>query len=253
MHNPVRFIDPSGLFIQEAFDRFRSAVVDRFGAPAHAPISVTREGNNVSITAHVNITGSGADTKIGDTGITFRQAYVQGMREHWGGTFWHGSSSYVNVDVTIIELNASTQMLLTQGQSFLRIEIRDGHATNASGMRPTRTSGEWTIMSPGNVINYTRFAELCTVTNGRPLSLADAKWVAAHYLGHAMGINDGQGFGVAGGGFAATQFGDYYSMMVGWGHSVTRLDIELAHRAHRRSEWQVWHNNPLVPIYGIRR
>ena len=94
---------------------------------------------------------------------------------------------------------------------------------------------------------YTEFS------TGANRTIQDVEWTAAHEFGHALGIEDGWGFGRAGRGHGATDFGDYYSIMIGRNDTVTRLDIEMALQAHRDNQWQVWRNNPLVPIHGTPR
>jgi len=91
--------------------------------------------------------------------------------------------------------------------------------------------------------------------NGQNKTLREFRAASAHEFGHALGVNDAFGFGTAGGGFTATEFGgDYHSIFACFNRPVTRLDLELALNAHRTNTWQTWHNNrDLVNRYGIRR
>jgi len=236
MHNPVRFVDPTGLF------GVPTSIADMLQEreAARQPITITRNGDNVSIVAHVNIWGSGADNLVhGSDTTTHRQAAIYGIRTHWTG-----DKGGLNVTVTVIELNSDTN-LIRDGQQFLNIEIIAGAGT--SHVAGLNQGQNWSRTNVGDMVLFTEFE------SGTNRTLRDVRWTAAHEFGHSLGIADGWGFGREGRGREATEFGNYYSMMIRRNHTVTRLDIELALRAHRTNAYQIWYNNPLVPIHGIPR
>jgi len=250
INNPVRFNDPSGQFIIGALIFIAGVAIassnsssvggssvagspvvtiEPDGGGTGGPISVTRDGNNVNIVANVRIWGTGADEFVhGSSTVTHRQAAIQGMR--W---LWSGDRGGLNVNVTVNEV--------THGGLSIEIRDRVGLSHLAGG------GSLWSIASPGEVVMYTRFCRIYGGARaGEPKNAADFRWVAAHEFGHAMGIEDGWGFGRAREGVPKHAHGNISSMMIGWMQPVTRLDVMLAVRAHYYNTWQVWYNNPLV-------
>jgi len=233
-HNPVMFIDPSGL----------SVVITNFwnfnrpnDPPTIPPITVTRnpdDHNNIIINAFVNIRGGTAD---------LRRSVVDGIIDHWGG---RRGRFYVTINITDL---STGPYFLQSGQGVLPIYIRD--AANTSHFQHPRSG--WSVENPGTIILYTHHGPLDR-RHGELKSQRQFMWVAAHEFGHALGIEDGWGFGREGRGRTATEFGNYYSIMVGLLHSVTELDIIFALRAHNFNTWQRWSDNELiVRDFGIRR
>jgi len=250
MNNPIMWTDPTGLFATNVnYSRFatgRPMTLPTANAPRSSssatsipPITVTQTGNNVHIEAVVNIWGTGADLPVSNhnlpnnlrgINITHRQAAVNGIIINWGG---HRDG--LNVTVGITDIGIGTH-LLRYGQRHLSVEIRDGFDTSHF----EQSANGWSVADPGGIVLYTGFA------NGRLRTLQDVRWTAAHEFGHALGIEDGWGFGVAGRGWEATELGNATSIMTQRNQSATRLDIELALKSHRTNTWQAWHSNPLV-------
>ena len=250
MHNPVRWVDPTGLSaaipmamlgtggllgpVNPLAGLFRSSPpVIPTTIP---PINVTRQGNNVTIDAVVRIHG--------DVTAARRQAVTQGIINHWSGDI-----GTFNVTVNITDIGQGTHFL-RPGQGVLDIEIR-----NRAGESELLGGGSlWSIMNPGNIVLYTHVCPLSPVRAEERYTMEELGWVAAHEFGHALGIEDGWGFGREGRGLEATELGNYYSIMVGWMHSVTELDIIFALRAERYDTWQRWSDNTwIVETFGIPR
>jgi len=268
MNNPVRYTDPSGL---SALDRTTQALVNRFVLteygrgplnvsrinPQNAPITITQRGNNVNITAFVEI--SGGSNTIGNTAATnlevasrglstqpvqtHREAVVHGLENLWAR--YRGG---LNVNVTIIE-RGNSAVAYSPGQAFLSITIVDG-----GGISNVSREGAWSIINPGTMTLFTYHGG-----GGGERTFEQAAWTAAHELAHAMGVGDGWGYGYTRDSLngrriveSIHQYGDIISIMTQPGDPVTRFDVEMALSAHRYNEWQDWNNNPLLPR-GIRR
>ena len=114
------------------------------------------------------------------------------------------------------------------------------------------------ISDPGEMFLYTgdNYAD----PNGSPgnrlgpkvkWSIDEFKRTAAHEFGHVLGIADGFGYGYN----QETFFGDIIALMSSqWDAKATRLDLELALKAHRTNSWQWWdENKDLISKFGIQR
>ena len=255
MHNPVRWRDPSGLFAIPS-NSMNINIASKFAALLSAtntllppliifehqthlrPITMTRDGDNITINAFINIFGSGADLAIpGGGGITFRQAAINGIINEWGG-----QRGGLNVSVNVIDVGQG-EHLLEHGQRALPFEIVDG-----AGVSNRR--GSWSLNNPGRITLYTQFA------GGRDRTVAEVERTSSHEFGHAIGVLDGIGFGFNG----YTQHGDIVSLMSSMWYEgltgATRLDIELAWHAQttgRRHAWTHRNIRPIVDAYGIPR
>jgi len=246
MNNPVRWIDPTGLSAQPIGSYLPMPGVQYIRwvprgstLQPRPPITVTRDGNNVTINAYVRFTGTGVDSTIHNSNITHRQAAVDGIINHWGG--YRGG---LNVNVNITVVNSSNRGRLARNlQRYLTIEIRDDFGTSYR----QQPAGGWSTTDPGIVVLYTGFA------SGRPRTVQDVEWTSAHEFGHALGVGDGWGFGRAGRGWEETELGHISSIMIQRNQTATRLDLELVIWAHHTNTYQRWYNNPLIDIYGISR
>ena len=102
---------------------------------------------------------------------------------------------------------------------------------------------------------WTRLTIGTTNINTNAQNEGSIGWVAAHYLGHAMGISDGFGWGYTQRYRTQaynTRYGDVLSVMNTVGTAATRLDVALATRAHSDNQWQTFGGNiPLIRRYGI--
>ena len=247
MHNPVTWIDPSGLVVINS-PRMREMLgLDHpMNPPPAAPtlpaITITRDGNNVSINAFVRFHGAGAS-------YARRRMVIEGIISHWSGD---RGSFYVSVN--IVDISTGTHIRNPERAS-LGIEIR-----NSAGRSHLYGIGAdeslWSITNPGTIVLYTHICPLSSYRAGDRKTAAEFAWVGAHEFGHALGIRDGWGFGAANPdlGIGATDFGNFYSMMVGWMHSVTELDIIFAIRAHNFDTWQSWSDNIwIVETFGTPR
>jgi len=225
--------DPSGLFIIPALNAIRN-VFRPAPAPAHTPnvppVAAWRTGDNVTISAHVLITGSGGEAN--------RQQVVSGIINNW-----QGDRGGLNVRVNIIDTNFTTTIRPTN-QAVLSIEVREGAGRSALWRPPT-----WTALNPGHIVLYTHFWE----GHSRQFEAKTPEefmLTAAHEFGHALGVSDGFGFG-----YDDTRYGDIISLMSSvWdSQGATRLDVEMALQAIGTNTWQEWYGNPLVQIHGISR
>jgi len=202
-----------------------------------SPITVWQNGSNVNIAAHVQFTGS-TNTRI--DGATPRQWVIGGITE-----WWDGHRDGYDVNVNIIE-RGNTSVSYVPGQAFLTIEIVNGFGTcrvDGIGKGP-----DWSRTNPGTIILH--IGERLSSGITRTFSLDEARWIAAHEFGHAMGIGEG--------------FNEITSVMnssrPNWGNPVTSLDVRLAVMAHQTNRWQAWtingNRHPLVEehirIHGIR-
>ena len=267
--NPVTFVDPMGLAKSAQLNRsvpcdganqvgaFNPVMMSVFGLFAqgnmtgigsglarprsfqiHPPITMTRDGDNVSICVVVNIGGNGADLVIpGSDNVTFRQAIVSGIENQWGG-----DRGGLNVTVNITDIGYG-EHLLRHGQRALSVNIVDDAGRS-------NRSGSWSLNNPGLITIYTSFRD------GRERSVEQVERTAAHEFGHAIGVLDGIGFGYEGN----TRHGDIISLMSSmWDPQITgatRLDIELAWHAQttgRRRAWTHRSIRALIDTYGITR
>jgi len=208
--------------------------LERVTTPA---ISVTQEGNNVSIVAHLDIWGTGADSNADRTGAAYtpyRELVMDGIRHHW-----ERDRGGLNVEVTIIQLNESTQILRDQGQRFLSIQIVDGVGIANNNVAVEVIDGvpiwdSWSIMNTGEITIFT------SGSNGR-YSADQIMYIAGHEFGHAMGVGDGFGYG-----YGNSRNGHISSIMtssVQSPHTATRIDVELAIRAFDNNAHQRWADN----------
>ena len=98
--------------------------------------------------------------------------------------------------------------------------------------------------NPGDIVLYTSDSR-----NGIIFTSSEFSRVAAHEFGHALGIADGAGF-------SAFPVMSIMNESV-WdipGSGASRLDLEMALRAHRTNTWQRWSNNfDLYRAHGVRR
>ena len=243
INNPVRWIDPTGLFIRDFFERARDTIRGRIHDAATTPlppITMQQNGNDVTITAFVRIGGSGADLPVsGRDGVTYRQAVLDGIHSNWGG--YRGG---LNVSVRIADVGSST-VIHSPGQRFMNIEINDSTGVNRFQL-PDRG---WSLENPGTMQLHTS-----QYTIGGNLMIFDEHQfmrVVGHEFGHALGVADGFNFGYGGN----TSRGDIISIMTNPMESgATRLDLELALRAQRTGQRQWWGSNTgLINTHGIRR
>jgi|GEM_PF-6704546 len=238
VNNPIRWNDPTGLHVCCGGSGWSHANAPRPIGP-RPPIIITREENNISITAHINIFGSGSDRTLNN--IYFREMVIDGIINYWGG--YRGG---LNVDVTIIELNESTQMLRGQGQQFLSIEIRTGSSGSNRAAIIDRAQSEWSTTNVGEIVIWTGGIGLLQRELAGYCRMADFMLIVAHEFGHAMGIGD--------------SFTHEYRSLMNSNlayvnpQGATRLDVELALRASSTGTCQRWsQNSGLTNQFGIRR
>jgi len=234
LHNPVFFTDPFGLYaVSKGAGIFPW---NRTPTPI-PPITMTRDGDNITINAFVRIWGSGADLFIPGSDVTFRQAVINGIVNEWGG-----ERGGLNVSVNVVDISQGAHWLST-GQRSLSIEIvNDAGVSNQSGL--------WSLVNPGRITLYTMFY------HGGNRSVAQVERTSAHEFGHSIGVLDGIGFGYRGN----TRHGDIVSLMSSmWYEGITgatRLDLELAWHAQttgRRRAWTHRTVQPIINTHGIIR
>lgn len=133
-------------------DFFRPSAPASTSTSPHPSISMTQDGRNVTIDAVFRFTGnaSGSDSFVpGSSSVTFRQAFMDGVAWHWGGTNRGG------LDVTVNVFDWDYTQFLSKGvQSYLNVELRDGPGLSIHfGWR------NWSVANPGNIVMYTQFWE----------------------------------------------------------------------------------------------
>ena len=141
-----------------------SQFVSAFGIGSEK-LTVYSEGNNVSIRANFKILGAGADNKIGNSLVSYRNAFLQGIKSGWSGTFGeYKVSTYTGEDDNGIRVGISSQA----GVSFVSWGVFG-----------------WSKTDPGDVTMNTGDSR-----NGHVYSVMDFMWVSAHEFGHNLGVVD---------------------------------------------------------------
>jgi hypothetical protein len=179
------------------------------------PIKVKENSNDITIDAHVKFLGDPADKPIdiSCSSITYKQAAIKGIKEHWKGDHVIKDSNGQDiatkkVKVKIIEINSNKT-----NQAVLNIEIHDCCGISRIILPP----GGWSKRNPGKIDLFTWhpnqggknnvhdkdvFNEEDPVatkgncvcpqcTNGAyKLNEKEFSQVAAHEFGHALGLQD---------------------------------------------------------------
>ena len=173
------------------------------------PVMVEQNGQNVTVTAYVSIRGNAADMKNGNT--TYRQSVIDGIVEHWSGTYGDKTVSVQVFEVTEEKLSYTP---------CVSIEIKN----EAGAARVQRDRGDWTRTNVGDMTLFTSFE------NGKERTAAQFNWSAAHEFGHVIGLRDAVEGDVA----------PVNDMMRKQGGITSIEDILLvleAHRTDRKQEW----------------
>jgi len=176
-------------------------------------VTVTRDGNNVSIVAYFyfrtpgrlfnqnripNSTWSGTESSV-----TYAEAFLQGVRRYWGGTFG-------NYTVT---MDARTA---TRARDGITVDILSEYGVS-------NRSGGWSIRNRGTI---TMFQGDNRSTPNHRYTFDEFLWVSAHEFGHALGLFDVVGVD---------------SIMSSFGTRTTELDIQMILEAaytRRRPAWR---------------
>ena len=269
MNNPIRWLDPTGLFSQSSWESITQDVIragGSFGTNSSGNIStvttlcgttlrangtvsvhggsghsvssewgaaivlnavVTQvsqvinssgggvtmnvNGNNIAIVASFHfLTQSRIQNRIphdiwsgGGREITYAEAFLLGIREHWSGTF---GDFTVSVETLIAE----------RARDGITVNIRPGYGVS-------NRSGAWSIASRGTI---TMFQGDSRVTPNHRYTFDQFLWVSAHEFGHALGLFDAP-VGIN-------------SIMSGFDRTVQAIDIQMiieAAQTGRRPAW----------------
>ena len=257
-NNPNMFADPLGLLEQtkdyyapdygeQALERARY-LFELYIAYISTtdPVTIVENGDNVTIIAYAFISGGESHFSDEDD-TTYREYAIQGIIETWSGDF-----DGKKVNVVIIDLNDSKQHVTKDGQKSVSITIHE--TTGVSQVNYWYDLSRPGIMDlyigdnyydPNDPDPYNRSGAAFNY------SLEQFKRTAGHEFGHILGIADGKDYGYA----QLTSKGDIISLMSSqWDTKATRLDLELALKAHRQNAWQKWETNTdLINKYGIKR
>jgi len=188
------------------------------------PITIESCDDFINIVAYVNISGDAADMTIG--GTTYRQAFIDGVIHNWSG-----DKDGVYVTVTVIDV-ADNPII---GQRSLDVIIRQG-----PGISRLLAHIWWMPRLPGTIVLYQGDFRCAVHGIAHRYNVREFRRVSAHEFGHALGICD-------------TQRRDLRTIMGPrvWFTTATRLDLELALRAHETERWQTFERNSvLIETYG---
>ena len=144
-------------------------------------LTVTRDGNNVTIIANFYFRTPGwifnqnripnAIWSGSESDISYADAFMQGVRYHWGGTF----GEYT---VTVETRTA------TRAGGAIPVTILYGHGVS-------NHSSTWTARNRGSITMFQ--GDVCRVDLQTPTvryDLSQFMWVSAHEFGHALGLRD---------------------------------------------------------------
>jgi len=217
----------------------RTRVTNQNNTPVNQPISVIRNGNEVTIVAYINIMGLGADLFVSE-GATYRQAAIQGLY-----TYWVGNMGGLNVNLQVTDIGQGDHTLRTN-QTVMNVHIHSGHHHT----HPAYHSGWRSLTNVGETHIYTH---LPRNDEGVILRATEEQisWIMAHEFGHAMGVYDAWRFGRYG-----NDIHDIYSIMSRhYNQPATRLDIEMVLRAHFTGMRQYFNSTNLniITTHAVRR
>ena len=194
-------------------------------ANPNQPITIIEGNEVVYIIAYINFSGAAANETI--DGVTFRQAFLDGVVENW-----RGDKDGIYVHVIAIDMGTRPETLTNQRS--LSVMISQG--TGISRLEEFRW---WTPRTPSSIIMFQGDHRALLGRESR-YTLDEFKSVSAHEFGHALGISDTFRLDIV------TIMGPHM-----WSTNATRLDLELALAAHRAGRWQSFDDNRrLIDRYG---
>jgi hypothetical protein len=174
-------------------------------------LNIIQDGNDIHIQANFSFDNFTREAAFED-GMCYREAFLQGIIEHWGGSI---DEYNVTVELGIVESGAIPVTLnRTLGLSF---------------MRPIERG--WWRNNPGRVVMQIGYSSI--------YSLERYMWVSAHEFGHILGIGDMYGdYSILN---LDSIMSDNFSI------SVQPRDIKMALIAWERNDWQPWDRHALQP------
>ena len=192
------------------------------------PISIIQNGDNITIYAYVNISGSAANSIVEySDGKTYKQAAIDGIVKYWSGIFNDNP-----VYVTVIDVNS---YYAKNGQRSLDITLNSGNGVS-------HLSGWIDPTVPGSIMMYQGDSR-----NNYVYTWDDFSRTVAHEFGHALGIAD-----------LYNDDGIKYKfpsiMNSQWQvDGAQSIDYAMMLKAYRTDRWQIWSKNKrLLREYGIR-
>jgi len=150
--------------------------------------------------ANRTITIAGVDTTIG---ITYANAFLQGVEQNLGGTFG-------NYQVTVVATSVASP------NDGIRVEIRESLGVSHVILPP---SG-WSNSNRGTIVMYQGDCR-----GGIYYELPAFRWVSAHEFVHTLGLDDALGTNIP------SIMRDFWEHLEPW-------DIEMILRAWNDDEWQ---------------
>ncbi|MDR0569952.1 MAG: InlB B-repeat-containing protein [Clostridiales Family XIII bacterium] len=146
------------------------------------PIYLDVNRNTVNIYAHLAIRGNGADVASQDPNggtATYRELVIQGINGEWSGDYWM-NGRWVTVNMNAVDYNDGQSRIYDAKQKFVDVEI-----VNKAGRGNVHWGLSWSTTKVGKMTLYTTDEGWTT-----PMSVSRFKYVAAHELGHNMGLGD---------------------------------------------------------------
>jgi RHS repeat-associated protein len=197
-----------------------SKFVDAFGIGDQKLVVYEDKGSgNVSIRANFNFTGDGVNAEL--EGRTYKDLFLDGIKEHWTGTFKNNETSTTYETLTHV------------GESSKGIKVNMENKQGISNMRPGLFG--WSKKNPGSITMYTGDSRSKKdpsyyQTHYDPCSY---KYVAAHEFGHALGVGDA---------YNSKNNTDVTSIYNEFYTKVQDVDIKKVLEAWRskRGKWQKW-------------
>jgi len=214
--NMTHLIDTHGVHFATNFANAYRESRDRLSPST--PYFIHRDGNLIIIQAGFNMTGDATSATIG--GVRYDDAFLQGVREHWTGTFG--------------QFEVFTFARRMRGG----IPVNIGHVnlTVAGDFSHMLGAETWSPSTPGSIVMRTGDSRPSV---NRLYTLSEFVWVSAHEFGHIMGVDDTWDRNHPER-TDPTRHANVTSMFNAFGTSVQERDIRMVLRAWDTGTWRTW-------------
>jgi len=202
------------------------------------PVSITDMNGVITIRAFVDIHGLGADYIIPGTNVTYRQAAINGIVEHWTGRFSQG-----HVETIVTDVRTTTETVPIGQRSAPIVIVNDSGISSVNHWHSFQNPGIMTLYQGDNRSRIYGAEHRYTQRQ--------FEWVVAHEFGHTLGLGDV--YDRAGQPQTWASATNQQSIMGSFWSRVSDADIDMVLRAHETNSWQGWpvvpHSDPL-PNFG---